>query len=50
MGIPATGRQVEFRASDVHRLENGRIVQTWHLEDYLAIFNQLGATFSVGDD
>lgn len=47
LGIPATGRQVEFRASDFHRLEQGRIAQTWHLEDYFGLLNQLGATFKA---
>ncbi len=47
LGVPATGRELEFRASDVHRLENGRIVQTWHLEDYFGIATQLGLKFSL---
>lgn len=48
LGIPATGRQVEFRAFDFHRLEEGRIAQTWALADYFALLSQLGATFSPG--
>lgn len=47
LGIPATGRTVGFRASDFHRLEEGRIAQTWHLEDYFGLLGQLGATFKV---
>lgn len=47
LGVPATGRKLEFRACDVHRLENGRIVQTWHLEDYFGIATQLGLKFSL---
>jgi predicted ester cyclase len=47
MGIPATGCEVEFRAFDIHRLEAGKIAQTWHLEDYLGLLNQLGATFTA---
>lgn len=46
LGVPGTGKQVEFRATDIHRLENGRIVQTWHLEDYFAIATQIGLTFT----
>lgn len=46
LGVPGTGEQVEFRATDIHRLENGRIVQTWHLEDYFAIAAQIGLTFT----
>lgn len=45
LGIPATGRTVEYRASDFHRLdEDGRIAVTWHLEDFFGLANQLGAT------
>ena len=47
LGVPATGRAIEFRAADVHRLENGRIVETWHLEDYFGIAAQLGLKFSL---
>jgi predicted ester cyclase len=47
LGVPGTGRRVEFQASDVHRLEGGRIVQTWHLEDYFGIATQIGLKFSL---
>ncbi|ABK53482.1 protein of unknown function DUF1486 [Acidothermus cellulolyticus 11B] len=45
LGVRGTGKQIEFRAIDIHRLENGRIVQTWHLEDYFGIALQIGLTF-----
>ncbi len=47
LGVSATGRPIEFRASDAHRLKDGRIVQTWHLEDYFGIAMQLGLTLST---
>jgi predicted ester cyclase len=47
LGVPGTGRRIEFRASDFHRLENGRIARTWHLEDYFGIATQLGLKFSL---
>ncbi len=40
-GIPATGKKVSFIAQDLHRVENGLVAQTWHLEDYFAILTQL---------
>jgi steroid delta-isomerase-like uncharacterized protein len=46
-GIPPTGKQIEAMAIDIHRIENGRIVETWHVEDWLSIFGQLGVTFTV---
>jgi len=47
LGVPATGRQIEFRACDVHHLQNGRITKSWHLEDYFGIATQLGLKFSL---
>jgi predicted ester cyclase len=46
LGVPGTGRPVEFRAADFHRLAGGRIATTWHLEDYFGLAAQLGLTFS----
>ena len=46
LGVPGTGRQIEIRAADFHRLAGGRIVQTWHLEDYFGVAVQLGLTVS----
>ncbi len=42
MGIPATGKRVTLRSMDMHRIENGRIVETHHLEDFLELLMQLG--------
>jgi predicted ester cyclase len=43
LGIPPTGKRVEFRAFDIHHLVGGVIVRTWHLEDFLGLVMQLGA-------
>ncbi|MGW6740099.1 ester cyclase [Streptomyces sp. NPDC055025] len=43
LGVPATGRQVEIRASDYHQVEDGRIVRSWHLEDYYGVLQQLNS-------
>jgi len=42
VGVPATGRQVQFRAVDIHRVANGMIAESWHIEDYLGFFLQSG--------
>ncbi|GAA5049635.1 steroid delta-isomerase-like uncharacterized protein [Thermocatellispora tengchongensis] len=47
LGVPATGREVEFRAFDFHRLEEGRIAQSWHLEDFYGLLGQFGATYTT---
>jgi len=40
-GLAATGRRISFNAFDLHRIEEGLIVQTWHLEDFMSIYNQI---------
>jgi steroid delta-isomerase-like uncharacterized protein len=47
-GIPGTGEQIEFIAIDIHRLENGLIVETWHIEDFLSVLFQIGASIQPG--
>lgn len=43
MGIRPTGRRVEMRTMDVHQVRGGRIVATWHLEDFAGLMAQLDA-------
>jgi steroid delta-isomerase-like uncharacterized protein len=43
MGMPATGKRVRFAYMDMHRIVDGRIVETWHLEDIAGLLRQLGA-------
>lgn len=50
LGLPATGKRMHFRAIDVHRFEDGRIVESWHLQDYYAMLAQLGAIANVMAD
>jgi len=42
MGHPATGKPVRFFAIDILRIRDGKIVEDWHLEDNLTLFEQLG--------
>jgi predicted ester cyclase len=37
------GRAIEFIATDIYRIANGRIAENWHLEDNLTLLQQLGA-------
>ncbi|MFG7940513.1 ester cyclase [Streptomyces cacaoi] len=48
LGVEGTGREVEFRAADFHQVVDGRIVRTWHLEDYFAIATRIGAEITRG--
>jgi steroid delta-isomerase-like uncharacterized protein len=41
-GLPPTGRVLTMRTCDFHRIEQGVIVYTWHLEDFFGLLSQLG--------
>ena len=41
-GIAPTGKQVRFGLHEFHTLVDGRITTTWHMEDWLSMFQQLG--------
>lgn len=43
LGVPATGRRLRFAGLDVHRVADGRVVESWHVEDLLGALGQLGA-------
>jgi len=47
-GLPATGRPVAVMAIDIHRIENGKIVETWHVEELLNVVFQIGASLQPG--
>jgi predicted ester cyclase len=42
MGIAATSKPVHFAIHSFHEIRDGRIAKTWHLEDWLSVFRQLG--------
>lgn len=42
MGLAPTGRQVEFAVIDILRLESGKVVEHWAIQDRLALMQQLG--------
>ncbi len=42
MGIPPTGRQITITGIDIHRLADGKVVETWEIYDGLGMLIQLG--------
>ena len=42
-GVKATGKTITLMAMDLHRICNGRVAQTWHVEDWLSAMFQMGA-------
>jgi steroid delta-isomerase-like uncharacterized protein len=43
MGIPPTGKAVEFTGISVYRIEGGKIAESWTVEDEFGLMRQLGA-------
>ena len=48
LGVPPTGKRVEWHGINIYRLANGKIVETWQLGDVLGILRQIGAVSIVG--
>lgn len=42
LGIPPTGRSFRIAGIDIHRMENGRLAEHWHVVDQLTMLQQLG--------
>nr|WP_314545015.1 ester cyclase [uncultured Massilia sp.] len=41
-GTRGKGQDVDFTATDIYRIEGGRIAENWHIEDNLTLMRQLG--------
>lgn len=41
-GVQGKGQKVDFIATDIYRIADGRIAENWHLEDNLTLLQQLG--------
>ncbi|WP_312602293.1 ester cyclase [Pseudomonas luteola] len=41
-GIKGKGQPIDFIATDIYRIANGRIQENWHIEDNLTLLQQLG--------
>jgi steroid delta-isomerase-like uncharacterized protein len=48
MGHAPTGRRIAIRTMDMHEIRDGRIVTTWHLEDFAGLLAQLSAPEGTG--
>jgi steroid delta-isomerase-like uncharacterized protein len=43
MGFPAKNRKMTIQTIDIHEFKDGKIIRTWHTEDWLNGLHQLGA-------
>ena len=41
LGIPNTGRNVEFGGASIHRIQDGKIAEVWTVDDWAALTRQL---------
>jgi len=41
--LKGRGQAVDFIATDIYRIEHGKIAANWHIEDNLTLMRQLGA-------
>lgn len=48
MGIPASGKAVDIVIHEFHEFEGDRLRRTWHLEDLLGMFGQIGTWPNAG--
>jgi len=42
MGFPSKNRKMTIQAVDIHEFKDGKIVRTWHTEDWMTGLRQLG--------
>ena len=47
LGIPNTGRSVEFGGAGIHRIQDGKIAEVWTVDDWAALTRQLRAEHPV---
>jgi steroid delta-isomerase-like uncharacterized protein len=47
-GIPPTGRSFQFGGIDIHRLQDGRMAEHWHVVDIFSMLQQLGVLSQLG--
>jgi predicted ester cyclase len=50
MGIPPTGKEVEFTGISVYRIEAGKIAESWNEEDELGLMRQIGVVAESGQE
>lgn len=48
VGVPPTGKEVEFAGISVYRIEGDRIAESWTVEDELGLMRQIGAVPEPG--
>jgi predicted ester cyclase len=47
LGLAPTGRRLEFRAHDIHRVTAHHITESWQVEDWFSAFEQMTKAVSA---
>ena len=47
-GIPPTGKSLDFTASDIFQMADGKVVESWHNVDDLGLLQQIGIIPELG--
>src|SRR5437763_16774416 len=42
MSFPSKNRKIDIQVVDIHQFKDGRIIRTWHTEDWMTGLRQLG--------
>jgi predicted ester cyclase len=48
MGTPPSGKEVQFMGISVYRIEEGKIAESWTVEDQFGLMQQIGAVPEPG--
>jgi predicted ester cyclase len=48
MGLAPTGKEVQFMGISVYRIEEGKIAESWTVEDQFGLMRQIGAIREPG--
>jgi steroid delta-isomerase-like uncharacterized protein len=46
-GVPATGRELAWRAISIFQISNGKIQKRWEVADMLSMYEQLGMELQI---
>jgi steroid delta-isomerase-like uncharacterized protein len=47
-GIPPTGKSLDFTASDIFQMADGKVIESWHNVDDLGLLQQIGVIPAMG--
>ncbi len=42
MDLPSKNRKIDIQVVDIHEVKDGKIIRTWHTEDWMSGLRQLG--------